>query len=416
MLSITRATAAAVATIAVLLIGAAGAVTVTADHSTTTFLETVDGSPDVPTPWRPDNWDVAVHSRNYQTFKQLTGMEADHQADCGDPFDDGTGTHYNNTYEGAVYQCKNHVMTSINEDGYGVIYLTPDNLVDFSDGPAVIRVDVSTLRSSTRDWIDFWITPWDDNMQLPFRVGGSTVDLQGWPARSIHVRQNLNENRFMADVITDYASVRLPLASRTTWDEVLLDDLSDPRGGPSAKNRQTIEIVISQTHLKVWMPAFNLVWIDTDIPALDWTQGVVQFGHHSYNPTKMKGKTAFEQEPGTWHWDNFTISPAVPFSMIHADTRRVGSGSDPFAHLRSQLFRRTALDPLEGRQHPRSRDDAPRDRVPHGPIDPCTEALDGRDAGHERDVGVLGGVKNQVLAGLLALVPRPVNAAVLVEV
>ena len=117
MLSITRATAAAVAAIAVLLIGAAGAMTATADHSTTTFLETVDGSPDAPTSWRPDNWDIAVHSRNRDTFLRLTGMDADHQADCGDPFHDGSGTHYNDSYEGAVYQCKNHLMTPITECG-----------------------------------------------------------------------------------------------------------------------------------------------------------------------------------------------------------------------------------------------------------------------------------------------------------
>ena len=67
------------------------------------------------------------------------------------------------------------------------------------------------------------------------------------------------------------------------------------------------------------MPAYNFTWIDTTIPALDWTQGVVQLGHHSYNPTKDdSGGT-----PNTWHWDNVQLSPAVPFTIIRGDRRFV---------------------------------------------------------------------------------------------
>ena len=39
-------------------------------------------------------------------------------------------------------------MTSINASGYGVIYLTPDQMVDFSAGEAVVRFDMSTFRTS----------------------------------------------------------------------------------------------------------------------------------------------------------------------------------------------------------------------------------------------------------------------------
>jgi hypothetical protein len=89
---------------------------------------------------------------------------------------------------------------------------------------------------------------------------------------------------------------------------------------PSAKRRDTFEIRLSRTHLKVWMPGYDQVWVDTEIPELDWTQGVVQFGHHSYNPTKC-GETC---TPNTWHWDNVEITPAIPFTMIRAQER----GSD----------------------------------------------------------------------------------------
>ncbi|MBE0699544.1 MAG: hypothetical protein IH586_21685, partial [Anaerolineaceae bacterium] len=53
--------------------------------------------------------------------------------------------------------------------------------------------------------------------------------------------------------------------------------------------------------------------------ALDWSVGVVQFGHHSYNPKKdcEKGTCG----PNTWHWDNVQIVPAIPFTIIHATQR-----------------------------------------------------------------------------------------------
>ena len=36
--------------------------------------------------------------------------------------------------EMTVFRCKDHVMTAIRADDYGVIYLTPDRLLDWSDG------------------------------------------------------------------------------------------------------------------------------------------------------------------------------------------------------------------------------------------------------------------------------------------
>jgi hypothetical protein len=64
------------------------------------------------------------------------------------------------------------------------------------------------------------------------------------------------------------------------------------------------------------MPNYNLWWHNTDIPDLGWDQGVVQFGHHSYNPMK---DCAGPCSPNTWHWDNLAISPARPFTIIKAD-------------------------------------------------------------------------------------------------
>jgi hypothetical protein len=66
-------------------------------------------------------------------------------------------------------------MTAIAADGYGVIYLTPNQLVDFSVGEATVAFDVSTLRLSHRDWIDLWITPYADILQPPPKTGYPTL-------------------------------------------------------------------------------------------------------------------------------------------------------------------------------------------------------------------------------------------------
>jgi hypothetical protein len=50
---------------------------------------------------------------------------------------------------------------------------------------------------------------------------------------------------------------------------------------------------------------------------------VVQFGHHSYNPTKCRNCS-----PNTWHWDNISIAPARPFTIINADVKLV-TGEEP---------------------------------------------------------------------------------------
>jgi hypothetical protein len=62
-------------------------------------------------------------------------------------------------------------------------------------------------------------------------------------------------------------------------------------------------------------------WIDSDMPDLDWTSGVVQIGHHSYTPNKDCLDNSCG--PNTWHWDNVVIDPAIPFTMIKAEDRAV---------------------------------------------------------------------------------------------
>jgi hypothetical protein len=199
-------------------------------------------------------------------------------------------------------------MTAMKATGYGVIYLTPNQLVDFSTGEAVIRWDLSTLRTSYRDWVDLWITPYDQNLQLPLEDW--LPDLNGPPQNAIHIRIGFNDNAFSADVYRNFqVATHLDANSWIGYDQFLT---------PDAARRDTFEVRLSRTHLKVGMPQYNFAWLDTPIDDLGWDQGVVQFGHHSYNPTKdCTGPCS----PNTWHWDNVTLAPARPFTIIRAAQR-----------------------------------------------------------------------------------------------
>jgi hypothetical protein len=103
----------------------------------------------------------------------------------------------------------------------------------------------------------------------------------------------------------------LSALSQTTVDQVVT---------PSSITRTTFELDVSRTHVRFGMPVQNVWWYDQAIPNLGWSQGVLQLGHHSYNPTKEGAGT-----PNTWHWDNIAISRAGPFTMLKGDQRAIGS-------------------------------------------------------------------------------------------
>jgi hypothetical protein len=279
----------------------------TAVPTPTSFLATFDGEPAKPLPWKPANWDIAIHSRGYGTVDELDPIEAHHGGDCGAP----PATHTVTSYEGSVFSCRNHLMTAINGGDYGVIYLTPNYQADFSKGETVIRFDMSTLRTSERDWVDLWVTPYEDNLQLPLEDW--LPDLQGEPRRAVHVRMQLtgptnNLTAFSARLVRDFSAQDLPTTGAWRgYENVLV---------PDAARRDTFELRLSRTSLKFGLPQYNYWWVDTSFADLGWDQGVVQFGHHSYNPTKCANCT-----PNTWHWDNVSIAPSQPFNMINASTK-----------------------------------------------------------------------------------------------
>jgi len=270
------------------------------------FLDAFTGRPAVPTPWRGAGWDVTVHSRNREAWESLEPMAAHHGPDCGAP----PAVHPITTYDDAVFHCNDHIMTSINASGYGVIYLTPNQQVDFRDGEAVVRFNLSTLRTSQRDWVDLWLTPYDDHLQLPLE--NWLPDLTGEPRRAVHIRMDTTNGQsvFRATVYRETAGESLPKRSIIGYEQVVT---------PSAVRRDPFELRISRTSLKFGMPDHGLWWVDTPFADLGWDRAIVQFGHHSYTPTKDCGPGPCA--PNTWHWDNVSIAPAVPFTIVPGDVR-----------------------------------------------------------------------------------------------
>jgi hypothetical protein len=275
-------------------------------QAATSFLATFDGAPANPKPFDPTDWDITVLSHGDNEERP---MVADHGADCAAP----PATHVVTRDDDMVFQCNNHIMTAVNA-GYGAVYLTPNAMLDFSAGEAVLKWDMSTNRTSSRDWIDLVLMPWEENLQVNFQ------DVH-YPQDAVHLNMG-GANVFIPSVFRNYTETVMS-TNLTTFDVILANHgLS-----PSATRRDTFELHVSPTHMKFMMPAYGFTWFDEDIsPPLTWNQAVIQLNHRSYNPEKaciFDGTCA----ANTWHWDNVSISPAAPFTILRADRRVVNKNA-----------------------------------------------------------------------------------------
>ncbi|MCC7363130.1 MAG: hypothetical protein IT303_02065 [Dehalococcoidia bacterium] len=303
---------------------------------------TFDGAPPGPeTALRIEGWDTQAHSRRPETWHTMEAMEAQHGPACEAP----AAAHHVSEWEDTVFGCNNHIMTALNASDYGVIYLTPGALVDFSGGAAIVQWDMSTHRQSVRDWPDVWISAYDENLALP--LDGGLPDLQGPPENAIHVSFNTTEFTPILTVVRDGVEDK----RGNGWEfPTARGDIAP--GTNQAATRQTFRLTLeagrvtferlaspTATYIRFWSHA---------IPELGFRQGVVQFGHHSYTPTKDNSGV-----PGTWHWDNIRISPARPFTILQANERFVegDGGTVTFpapaaagAHLRFGAIGRVKVD------------------------------------------------------------------------
>jgi len=275
------------------------------------FLETFDGAPSSPQAFT--GWESIVHTRDGQRG-EVFPMSAGHGADCAGP----PAEHEIVEIAASVFSCKDHVMTAIDGGEYGMISMTAPMLVDFSAGTAVVEWDVSTLLASGRDWWDVWVTPAEDVERLPgdpdlpddaVRPPANAIQIRltPWeaaddssPARTgvmVYLRRDAGDDE-QGEVLNteDYEGIEVAVGS----------------AGMSPSRRDTFRLELSADRIKFGMPDYDHWFVDEGTaiaPALDWTQGVVQIAHHSYNP--QKDDYVSGAKPGTWHWDNVLIAPAI---------------------------------------------------------------------------------------------------------
>ena len=277
------------------------------------FIATFDMETTSPLPFVDTQWDAAVHTRDRETLYKLVPMQAQHGPDCSAP----PATHLVDDYEEAVYRCRNHVMTAIDDGSYAAITLTPATLLDFTSEEGIVRFDLSTARTSTRDWVDIWITPYDLNLIQPLQA--FFPDLNGPPREAVLI-ELLPENSFSLTVFHNFQETSYRgEANWWTGYQTFLE--------PSSMRRDTFELRLRQNHVQFCMPDYNFCWIDIDLATpLTWSSGIVQFSHHSYTASKACDYDG-SCGPNTWHWDTVEIYPAVPFRMLPADRRYVQPGT-----------------------------------------------------------------------------------------
>ena len=295
------------------------------------FNWTGDGP--TPVPWRPgliNDWDLIVHNRDNQS--SLYMVNAEHGADCS-PF---PAAHPVSQFQDSVYICKNHMMTALNGGGYSEIVMTPAQLLDFS-ARGTVQVSTSTAKLNNRDWIDFWISPFQENLLLP--SGGIPPDLQGPTKDSLLVNidssipTTAHVQQFQNYVDTEFSGTGMSIESCVA-----------ALGGVSASRRDPLQLSVTRTHVRLDVMVFGspCTLVDTNINDLGFSLGVVQIGHHSYAPDEgtMCNLPGCSVNTGagagnTWHWSNFSMSPAVPFTMLRGDAPLTGvqANTSPTVHF-----------------------------------------------------------------------------------
>lgn len=277
------------------------------------------GSPASPLAYQPaTDWDVQIHVRAPQDTMER--MDAQHGTDCAPP----PAVHPIVNLTDGVFICKNHLMTAINDGGYGEIALTSDHMVDFSSGTATIKVDVSTQEFNSSDWTEIFISPFNENLTLPFNC--CDPDLQGPPAHGLRFSMNASgiEGTHEGDVARVDDFKISPLA------KVRSDSLTSVLA-PSETVRTTYEIDVSKSHVRFGLPGVKggVWWTDTDISSLTFAQGVVQILHHTYNADKHNPGTGHD----TWHWSSFSISNAIPFTILNGRERSIHASGATTVHF-----------------------------------------------------------------------------------
>src|ERR1041385_5739181 len=299
------------------LLALAPAATATPAAASSAFSFNWTSDPAAPAVWTPgtaNDWDVIA---NVDAPTDATGtMAAGHGADCSAP----PATHQISSLADSVYLCKNHMMTAVYGGGdaaatYGAVYFTPAQLLDWTSGTATLSWQVSTERLSARDWWAVNLTPFAQNLMLP--LDNFLPAYQGEPASGLEMK--LDQATCKGGGTGSYlrvSTVSFGGAKEITQGSPCVED----NVAPSFKVRTPFQVQLSAGHLKVFMPGTAAVWYDGPI-SLPFTQAVVQFSHHSYNPGKADNPDGSPGLPNTYHWSGVSIAPSAPFTIDRKSTR-----------------------------------------------------------------------------------------------
>jgi hypothetical protein len=275
------------------------------------FLETFDGAPGSPQPFTSTTVAVTRTERNLPGDNLQPPHLSMHGADCAGP--PATFTN-NGSREMAAYQCRDHVMTSISGTPYGLVYLTPAALADWSAGSATISWKQSTARSSARDFLSVWITPWANALDVPAPVAVDN-DLNGAPLNAIHFVMDFFTDRITPEAYINGAVRYYNESSVVPYTRVVT---------PDNARRDAFELTVTASSVELRLN--GTVIARGDGITVPFTSGMVQFGHHSYSPGKgCTGPAGVVNRcvdgndvasANTWHWDDFSISPSLPASFL----------------------------------------------------------------------------------------------------
>lgn len=301
-------------------------------HATAPWADALAyGMPATPTQWQPSAWDVQVHVRDRQS-QGMDPMNADHGPDCAAP----PAKHPISSWTQAVFVCHNHVMTAINNGGYGEVVLTPDHMADWSSGPVTVAFSLSTMRTNARDWFTISLSPFAEHLSLPFDFFG--VDLEGMPLHYVSLRADMDT--VGANAYTHWKLLReqTGLGDETDTGALVDDDFpfETHTGIPmSASARTPFEFTFDSTHYlfrvapSAPIGGGKVIFQGTFAHPLTFTQGVLQFAHHSYDAEKCDvfGVTC---GPNTWHISDIGISSAVPYTLLRPiDHQVVNNATSP---------------------------------------------------------------------------------------
>jgi hypothetical protein len=262
-------------------------------------------------------WDTTIETRDGGAFG-FNQMDVMHGPNCEPP---APGvSHQLTTFDDQMFTCAGHFMMAI--DGpQGQHFAIPGALVDFSKGEAIVRFDRSSLKTSGREWSTFWLMPFDTNLADPHNQ---------FPAEGIFWNSSSNK----LQVFRNHVKERFGVGSF----QVALAEMGLQ---PSARRRDTYEMRISTTHFSVRVfdgTGDSRVLIDHPIdPPLAWTRALFYIGVQSYSPQKAGTNDDCEEfgitcDPGTantWHFDNVSIEPAIPFTIIHGPRAADGGNNQP---------------------------------------------------------------------------------------